>query len=79
MRIEYGMMKLSNALLGTLGLGLIAAVAPAALAQPAKAVPFAASPGTDEAPPSDDPRMAGFKGKIAKKYEDSKEDWPKRP
>ena len=28
---------------------------------------------------SDDPRMAGFKGKIAKKYEDSKEDWPKRP
>jgi arylsulfatase len=27
---------------------------------------------------SDDPRMAGFKGKIAKKYEDSKEDWPKR-
>ena len=28
---------------------------------------------------SDDPRMAGFKGKIAKKYEDSKEDWPVRP
>lgn len=28
---------------------------------------------------SDDPRMAGFKGKIAKRYEDSKEDWPKRP
>lgn len=27
---------------------------------------------------SDDPRMAGFKGKIAKKYEDSVEDWPKR-
>ncbi len=27
---------------------------------------------------SDDPRMAGFKGKIAKKYEDSQEDWPKR-
>lgn len=28
---------------------------------------------------ADDPRMAGFKGKIAKKYEDSKEDWPTRP
>jgi len=28
--------------------------------------------------PSDDPRMAGFKGKIAKKFEDSKEDWPQR-
>jgi arylsulfatase A-like enzyme len=28
---------------------------------------------------SDDPRMAGFKGKIAKKYADSKEDWPERP
>lgn len=28
---------------------------------------------------SDDPRMAGFKGKIAKKYEDSIEDWPVRP
>ena len=27
----------------------------------------------------DDPRLAGFKGKIAKKYEDSKEDWPVRP
>jgi arylsulfatase len=27
----------------------------------------------------DDPRMAGFKGKIAKTYEDSKEDWPSRP
>ena len=27
---------------------------------------------------SDDPRMAGFKGVIAKKYEDSKEDWPER-
>ncbi|MFN9975981.1 MAG: hypothetical protein ACK58T_39415, partial [Phycisphaerae bacterium] len=23
--------------------------------------------------------MAGFKGKIAKKYEDSVEDWPQRP
>ena len=31
------------------------------------------------AKPTDDPRMAGFKGKIAKKYEDSKEDWPTRP
>lgn len=28
---------------------------------------------------SEDPRLAGFKGKIAKKYEDSKEDWPQRP
>jgi arylsulfatase A-like enzyme len=28
---------------------------------------------------AEDPRMAGFKGKIAKKFEDSKEDWPKRP
>jgi arylsulfatase len=28
---------------------------------------------------SDDPRMAGFKGKIAMRYEDSVEDWPKRP
>ena len=28
---------------------------------------------------AEDPRMAGFKGKIAKKYEDSKEDWPVRP
>jgi arylsulfatase len=28
---------------------------------------------------SDDPRMAGFKGTIAKKYEDSREDWPERP
>ena len=28
---------------------------------------------------SEDPRMAGFKGQIAKKYENSKEDWPKRP
>ena len=27
---------------------------------------------------SDDPRMAGFKGKIAKRYEDSVQDWPKR-
>ena len=32
-----------------------------------------------EAKAADDPRMAGFKGKIAKKYEDSKEDWPVRP
>src|SRR3990172_5720328 len=31
------------------------------------------------AKPTDDPRTAGFKGKIAKKYEDSKEDWPTRP
>src|SRR3990170_3580707 len=30
-------------------------------------------------PAAEDPRMAGFKGKIAKKYEDSKEDWPVRP
>lgn len=28
---------------------------------------------------ADDPRMAGFKGKIAKKYADSVEDWPVRP
>ena len=28
---------------------------------------------------SDDPRMAGFKGKISKNYADSKEDWPTRP
>ncbi len=28
---------------------------------------------------AEDPRMAGFKGKIAKRYEDSKEDWPTRP
>ncbi len=27
---------------------------------------------------SEDPRLAGFKGKIAKKFEDSKEDWPER-
>jgi arylsulfatase len=27
---------------------------------------------------NDDPRLAGFKGKIAKKFEDSKEDWPER-
>jgi hypothetical protein len=33
---------------------------------------------TQTAGQSDDPRMAGFKGKIAKKYEDSKEDWPVR-
>jgi arylsulfatase A-like enzyme len=26
----------------------------------------------------EDPRMAGFKGKISKKFEDSKEDWPER-
>jgi arylsulfatase len=31
-----------------------------------------------QANPSDDPRMAGFKGKIAKKYADSVEDWPQR-
>ena len=29
-------------------------------------------------PASDDPRMAGFKGKIAKTYGESVEDWPKR-
>ncbi len=29
--------------------------------------------------PAEDPRMAGFKGKIAKSYQESKEDWPKRP
>lgn len=28
---------------------------------------------------ADDPRMAGFKGKIDKTYENSKEDWPVRP
>jgi arylsulfatase A-like enzyme len=28
---------------------------------------------------TDDPRMAGFKGKIAKSYADSQEDWPERP
>ena len=72
-------MKLSNALSGLLGLGLVAAVAIAALAQATKPVPVAASPATDKVQPSDDPRMAGFKGKIAKKYEDSREDWPKRP
>ena len=33
-------------------------------------------PGKEKS--SDDPRMAGFKGKIAKKFEDSKEDWPER-
>ena len=27
---------------------------------------------------TDDPRMAGFKGKIDRKYEDSREDWPQR-
>ena len=27
----------------------------------------------------EDPRMAGFKGKIAKTYEESVEDWPKEP
>jgi len=31
------------------------------------------------ATPSGDPRMAGFKGKIAKSFADSKEDWPERP
>lgn len=29
--------------------------------------------------PSEDPRMAGFEGKIARSYEDSEEDWPSRP
>ena len=38
-----------------------------------------AGPGDQNASQSDDPRMAGFKGTIAKKYEDSKEDWPARP
>src|SRR5512147_1887655 len=28
---------------------------------------------------TEDPRMAGFKGKIAKTYAESKEDWPQRP
>jgi len=28
---------------------------------------------------ADDPRMAGFKGKIDKTYANSKEDWPMRP
>lgn len=28
---------------------------------------------------STDPRMAGFKGKIAKSFAESKEDWPERP
>lgn len=32
-----------------------------------------------QSPPPDDPRMAGFRGKIAQKYQDSKEDWPQRP
>ena len=36
------------------------------------------STGSKTASP-DDPRMAGFKGKIAKSYADSKEDWPERP
>jgi Sulfatase len=27
----------------------------------------------------DDPRLAGFKGKIAKSFKDSKQDWPERP
>ena len=30
-----------------------------------------------EKPQVEDPRMAGFKGKIAKTYEESVEDWPK--
>lgn len=32
-----------------------------------------------QSPSPDDPRMAGFRGKIAQKYQDSKEDWPQRP
>ena len=28
---------------------------------------------------SDDPRMAGFKGKIGRSFQDSVEDWPQRP
>lgn len=40
-------------------------------------IAFAGDDGTPK--PSDDPRMAGFKGKIAEKYEDSIEDWPTRP
>ena len=29
--------------------------------------------------PAEDPRMAGFEGRIAKSYADSREDWPSRP
>ncbi len=42
------------------------------------AMTFSSLAAAQNADPND-PRMAGFKGKIAKKYEDSKEDWPQRP
>src|SRR5512135_3431238 len=59
-----------------LSLGLTSAVAapsvPTSSASPGMADPAASSV-------ADDPRMAGFKGKIAQRYEDSREDWPQRP
>ena len=48
----------------------------AADSQPGSTPPVAGGTGASQ---SEDPRMAGFKGKIAKKYEDSVEDWPQRP
>ena len=72
-------MNYKPALCTALGLGLVAALLSTAIAQPAKPVAPASPQGEETARPSDDPRMAGFKGKIARNYADSKEDWPTRP
>jgi arylsulfatase len=39
----------------------------------------AAATAAPQAAAAEDPRMAGFKGKIAMRYEDAREDWPQRP
>ena len=54
-------------------LGVAGGIAFAAGILPALAQEAPAKPATD------DPRMAGFNGKIAKTYTESVEDWPKRP
>lgn len=72
-------MKRTNTLLAALGLGVVVTLLPKALAQPANALPQGSTAAAEGPQASDDPRMAGFKGKIARKYEDSVEDWPERP
>src|SRR5688572_23108765 len=41
--------------------------------------PQVATENAGSTTPASDPRMAGFKGKIARTYEESVADWPKRP
>jgi arylsulfatase A-like enzyme len=73
---NVGLMGLLSApALVLLAMGCAKSVETAVVAPPASPEPVAAPAA---APVEEDPRLAGFNGKLAPSYEDSVEDWPSR-